>query len=64
MFLFQGLDIEILIMIEKRLKAELEDPELPYQRRQEANACLYHIREAKRVKNGFYASKKENAFEL
>jgi len=59
MFLFQGLDIEVLVEIENRLKAELKDPELPYQRRQEVNACLYHIREAKKVKSGFYADVKE-----
>ncbi|MBA7489800.1 hypothetical protein ES702_00334 [subsurface metagenome] len=55
--MFQGLDIEVLIEIEKRLKAELKDPELPYQRRQEVNACLYHIKEAERVKKGFYSVK-------
>jgi len=57
MFLFQGLDIEVLVEIEKRLKSELEDKELPYQRRQEVDACLYHIEQAKVVKEGFYAKK-------
>jgi len=55
---FQGLDIEVLIEIENRLKAELKDNELPKQRKTEVESCLYHINEAKKVKNGFYASEK------
>ena len=54
MNLFQGLDIEYLIEIENRLKAELKDKDLPYQRKEEIESCLYHIKEAKRVKRGFY----------
>ncbi|MBA7613415.1 hypothetical protein ES703_20664 [subsurface metagenome] len=53
--MFQGLDIEVLVEIERRLKAELEDKELPLQRKEEVESCLYHIKEAKRVKKGFYA---------
>jgi len=52
--MFQGLDIEVLVEIERRLKAELEDKELPCQRKEEVESCLYHIKEAKRVKKGFY----------
>ena len=53
--MFQGLDIEILVEIENRLKAELKDKELPYQRKEEIESCLYHIKEAKRVGKGFYS---------
>jgi len=56
--MFQGLDIEVLVEIERRLKAELEDKELPYQRREEVESCLYYINEAKRVKEGFYTIEK------
>jgi hypothetical protein len=59
--MFQGLDIEVLIEIENRLKAELaeiKDKELPHQRKEEIESCLYYIKEAKRVKNGFYISEK------
>ena len=52
--MFHGLDIEVLVEIENRLKAELEDKELPLQRKEEVESCLYHIKEAKRVKKGFY----------
>jgi len=55
--MFQGLDIEVLIEIENRLKAELKDKELPLQRKEEIESCLYYIGEAKRVKKGFYANK-------
>lgn len=54
MNLFDGLDIEVLIEIERRLKLELKDKRLPCQRREEVESCLYHIKEAKRVKKGFY----------
>lgn len=53
MNLFDGLTIEALIEIEARLKTELEDKELPLQRKAEVESCLYHIREAKKVKRGF-----------
>jgi hypothetical protein len=53
--MFQGLDIEVLIEIENRLKAEIKDKELTYQRRVEIDSCLYYIKEAKRVKKGFYS---------
>jgi len=56
--MFQGLDIELLVEIENRLKAELKDKELPLQRKTELESCLYHINEAKRVKSGFYVSEK------
>ncbi|MBA7582978.1 hypothetical protein ES708_24916 [subsurface metagenome] len=56
--MFQGLDIEYLVMIENRLKSELKDKELPKQRKTEVESCLYHIKEAKRVKKGFYISEK------
>lgn len=56
--MFQGLDIEYLLEIERRLKAELEDKNLPLQRKKEVEFCLYHIKEAKRVKKGFYISEK------
>ncbi|MBA7547574.1 hypothetical protein ES705_40003 [subsurface metagenome] len=59
--MFQGLDIEYLVMIENRLKAELaelKDKELPCQRKEEIESCLYYIKEAKRVKKGFYISEK------
>ena len=56
--MFQGLDIEVLIEIENRLKAELKNKKLPYQRKEEIESCLYHIKEAKRVKKGFYISEK------
>lgn len=55
--MFHGLDIEVLVEIENRLKAELEDKNLPYQRKEEVESCLYHIKEAKRVKKGFYSVK-------
>ncbi|MBA7522615.1 hypothetical protein ES705_14735 [subsurface metagenome] len=51
---FFGLDIEVLQEIENRLKAELKDKELPYHRKEEIESCLYHIKEAKRIKKGFY----------
>jgi len=54
MNLFDGLDISFLQEIENRLKAELEDKGLPCQRKEEVESCLYHIKEAKRVKKGFY----------
>ena len=56
--MFQGLDIEVLVEIENRLKAELaelKDKAIPYQRKEEVESCLYHIKEAKRVKKGFYS---------
>ncbi|MBA7592455.1 hypothetical protein ES708_34638 [subsurface metagenome] len=53
--MFQGLDIEVLVEIENRLKAELKDKELPYQRKEGIESCLYYINEAKRVKKGFYS---------
>ncbi len=56
--MFQGLDIEYLVMIENRLKAELKDKDLPYQRKEEIVSCLCYIKEAKRVKNRFYISEK------
>ena len=59
--MFQGLDIEYLVMIENRLKAELKDKEIPGQRKEEIESCLYHIKEAKRVKEGFYISEKRGA---
>lgn len=59
MNLFDGLDIEVLVEIERRLKAELEDKGLPHKRKQEVESCLYHIKEAKRVKKGFYAIDKK-----
>jgi len=52
--MFQGLDIEVLVEIENRLKAELKSKDLPYQRKEEVVSCLYYIKEAKRVKKGFY----------
>ena len=52
--MFQGLDIEYLVMIENRLKAELKDKAIPNQRKEEIESCLYHIKEAKRVRRGFY----------
>ncbi len=52
--MFQGLDIEYLVMIENRLKAELKNKELPLQRKEEVESCLYNIKEAKRVRRGFY----------
>jgi len=55
--MFQGLDIEVLIEIEKRLRSELKDKSIPYQRKEEVESCLYYIGEAKRVKKGFYANK-------
>ena len=55
MNLFDGLTVEALIETERRLKSELEDKELPLQRRAEVESCLYHIKEAKKVKRGFYA---------
>jgi len=54
MNLFDGLTVEALIEIERRLKLELKDKGLPYQRKEEVESCLYHIKEAKRVKKGFY----------
>ena len=57
--MFQGLDIEVLIEIENRLKSELEDKSIPYQRKEEIESCLYHIKLAKRPgKKGFYISEK------
>ena len=53
--MFQGLDIEVLVEIENRLKAELKDKAIPDQRKEEVESCLYHIKEAKRVKKGFYS---------
>jgi len=58
--MFHGLGIEVLVEIENRLKAELEVKELPLQRREEVESCLYHIKEAKRVKKGFYTIDKED----
>lgn len=58
MNLFDGLDIEVLVEIERRLEAELKDKDLPYQRKEEVESCLYHIKEAKRVKKGFYTTEK------
>jgi len=58
--MFHGLDIEVLVEIENRLKAELEDKELPLQRKEEVESCLYYIKEAKRVKKGFYTTDKED----
>ncbi|MBA7525521.1 hypothetical protein ES705_17672 [subsurface metagenome] len=52
--MFQGLDIEYLVMIENRLKVELKNKELPLQRKEEVESCLYHIEQAKKVKRGFY----------
>ena len=56
--MFQGLDIEYLVMIENRLKAELKDKAIPNQRKEEIESCLYYIKEAKRVKKGFYISER------
>jgi len=56
--MFHGLDIEVLVEIENRLKAELEDKAIPYKRKEEVKSCLYHIKEAKRVKKGFYTTDK------
>lgn len=57
--MFQGLDIELLVEIENRLKAELKDRNLPFQRKEEIVSCLYHIKLAKRPgKKGFYSVKK------
>ena len=57
--MFQGLDIEVLTEIENRLKAELKDRNLPFQRKEEIVSCLYHIKLAKRPgKKGFYSVKK------
>ena len=52
MNLFDGLTVEALVETENRLKAELTDKEIPYQRKQEIESCLYYIKEAKRVKGG------------
>lgn len=41
--MFSGLDIEIVEIIKKRLETELEDKELPAQRREEVEAILYNI---------------------
>ena len=60
--MFHGLDIEYLLEIERRLKAELKNKELPLQRKKEVESCLYYILEEKRVKRGFYSEKiKENS---
>jgi len=56
--MFFGLDIEILLMIEKRLKAELKNRSIPHHRKEEIESCLYRIDKAKQVKEGFYADKK------
>ncbi|MBA7522137.1 hypothetical protein ES705_14254 [subsurface metagenome] len=52
--MFYGLDIEVLVEIERRCEAELKNKAIPHQRREEVKLCLDHIKEAKKVKKGFY----------